>query len=106
MPALPLDLLPEVLFQPQGQTGLAAAEPFGHLLQVAAAHSAHRQLAQQGDDTADGLLELVRATQVEAREHLLDLPVEPQRGLVQQAPVLAGPMLLEVLIGILARRQL
>jgi len=50
----------------QGQAGLTAAEALGHLLQIAAAHGADRQLAQQGNDAADGLLELVRATQVEA----------------------------------------
>ena len=39
-------------------------------------------------------------------EHLLDLPVEPHRCLIQQGPVLAGAVLLEKFIGILAGGQL
>ena len=106
MPALALDLLTQVIFELEGQAGLAAAEPFGHLLQVVAAHGARGQLAQQGHQPLHRLLELVRTGQILILEHLLDLPVEPGGGRIEQGAVFARPVLLEELIGVLTGGQL
>ena len=92
VPALALHLLAQVVLQLQRQAGLAATEPLGHPLQVVAAHGALGQLAQQGHQGRHRLLELVRASQVAALQHLLDLPVEPEGSLIQQGAIVAGPL--------------
>ena len=51
-------------------------------------------------------LKLIGAAQIFAAEHLLDLPVEPQRGLLLQGEVIGLAVLLEELIGVFARRQM
>ena len=105
MPALPLHLLAQVVLQLQRQPRLATGEAFGDTLQVMAAHRRLGQLAQQFHQGRDRLLELIRAGEIAAGQHLLDLPVEPEGGGIEQTEVLAGAVLLEVLIGILAGRQ-
>ena len=106
MPALALDLLAQVIFELQGEAGLAAAEPFGHLLQVVAAHGALGQLAQQGHQPLNRLLELVGAGQILTLEHLLDLPVKPGGSRIEQGAIFTSSVLLEELIGVLAGGQL
>ena len=47
MPALPLDLLTQVVFQLQGHPALTTAEAFVHLLQLVGAQCGLGQFAQQ-----------------------------------------------------------
>ena len=98
----PLDLLTQVLLQLKRQTTLAAAEPFGDALEVMRAHRRLGQLAQQIHQGRDRLLELIGLGQVTFRQRLLDLPVQPERRLIEQGSVITGAMVLEELIRILA----
>ena len=52
------------------------------------------------------MLELIRAGQITALQHLIDLPVQPERCLIQQGSVLTRTMLFEELIRVLAGGQL
>ena len=105
MPALAPHLLAQIVLQLQGEAGLATGEALRHPLQVMAAHRRLRQLAEQFDQGRDRLLELIGSGQVTAGEHLLDLPVEPERGRLQQGAVVARAVGLEVVVGILAGRE-
>ena len=105
MPALALHLLAQVVLQLQGQPRLATGKPLGHLLQVVAAHGALGQLAQQRHQGGHRLLKLIHPGQIAAGQHLINLPIEPEGRLLQQRPVIAGPSLLQELIGVLAGRQ-
>ena len=59
MPALAFDLLTQIVFQLDRQTGLTTAEALGHPLQIVAAHCALGQLAKQGNKGRHRKLELV-----------------------------------------------
>ena len=59
MLALAFDLLTQIVFQLDRQTGLTTAEALGHPLQVVAAHCALGQLAKQGNKGPHRQLELV-----------------------------------------------
>ena len=94
MPTLALHLLAQVVLQLQGEAGLTATEALGHLLQIAGAHGAGGQFAQQHHQFTHRLLELIGAAQIAAFQHLIDLPVEPERRLIEQGAVVAGAVLL------------
>ena len=68
-------------------------------------HSRLRQLAEQSHQLADGLLELIGATQIALLQDLLDLPVQPQGGLIEQGSVITGAVILQELVGVLAGRK-
>ena len=52
------------------------------------------------------MLKLIGFCQITSLEHLLDLPIKPERSLIEQGAIVAGAVLLEVLIRILARGQM
>ena len=83
MPTLSLHLLTQILFKLESQPSLATAQPFRHLLQVVGAHCRLGQLAQQSHYTTNRLLKLISPTQITAIQNLLNLPIEPKRGLVK-----------------------
>ena len=105
MPTLPLNLLTQIFLQLQGKSPLASTEPFRRPLEVVGAHGGLGQLAQQTHQGGDGLLELISAAEIPFRQSLIDLPVQPQRCLIQQCPVLPGAVILQELIRILAGRK-
>ena len=88
VPTLALDLLTEVLLELQSETPLAAAQPFGNTLEVVSANSGLRQFAQQCNQGTDGLLKLIGLAQITVSQHLIDLPIQPKRCLVEQGLVL------------------
>ena len=69
------------------------------------AHGGLGQFAQQPHQGRHRLLELVGLAEIALLQHLLDLPIQPEGGLIQQSAVIAGPVLFEELIGVLAGRQ-
>ena len=106
MPALALDLLTQILLQLQGQSALTAAQPFSHPLQIVGAHRRLRQFAQQIHQSCHRLLELIRLGQIALIQRLFDLPVQPERGLIEQGAIVAGAVILEELIRILPGREM
>ena len=105
MPALPFDLLAQVVLQLQSEPGLAAAEPFGYLLEVTGANGTGRQLAQEGHQLGHRLLELIGLAEVAAVQHLVDLPIEPKGRLIEQGAVIRCSVVLQKFVGILAAGQ-
>ena len=102
MPTLALHLLPQVILELKRQASLAATEALRHPLEVVGAHSGLGQFAQQPHQGSDRLLELVGPAEIALLQHLLDLPIQPEGGLIEQSAVIASPVLLEELIGVLA----
>ena len=102
VPALTLDLLAEVVLQLDRHAGLTTRQPLGHPLQVVAANGALGEFAQQGHQVGNGLLELVGLTQIPISQHLLDLPIQPKGGLIQEGAVVASAVVLEEVVGVLA----
>ena len=60
------------------------------------------KLAQQRNQRSNRTLKLIRLTEIPALKDLFDLPVEPERRLIQQSPIVTGSMVLEKFIGVLA----
>ena len=106
MPALALDLLAQVLLQRTHQVGAALAEALGHLLDVAGAVGGLGQLAQQLHQGRHRLLKLISAAEITGGQNLLDLPVQPKGGPIQQGPILSRPVAAQKFIRILAGGEL
>ena len=62
----------------------------------------NRYFAKQIDQRRDRLLELISPGEITFRKSLLDLPIKPERSLIEKCPVVASTMILEELIRILA----
>ena len=105
MPTLTLHLLTQVFLELQGKASLTSAQPLSHPLEVMRAHSRLRQFPQQRHQRTDRLLKLISTTQIAISQGLLDLPVEPERCLIQQRPVIASAVVFKELIRILTRGQ-
>ena len=106
MPALALDLLAQVLLQRTHQVGAALAEALGHLLDVAGAVGGLGQLAQQLHQGRHRLLKLISAAEITGGQNLLDLPVQPKGGPIQQGPILSRPVAAQKFIRILTGGEL
>jgi len=89
-----------------GQARLATTEAFSHALQVVAAQGRLGQLAQQLHQPLHRLLKLIRSAEIAALQHLLDLPIEPEGGLLLQRQVIGRTVLLQEFIGVFARGQM
>ena len=106
VPTLAFHLLAQIVFQLQRQPRLPAGEAFRHLLQVAAAHGALGEFAQQRHQGRHRLLELIALGEIATGQHLLDLPIEPERSGLQQGTVAGRAMEAQVVIGVLAVGEL
>ena len=64
------------------------------------------QFSQQSDQSRHRrLLKLIGLGQIAVAQGLLDLPVEPERRLIEQSPVITRTVILQKLIRILAGRR-
>ena len=68
------------------------------------AHRGLRQFAEQIDKRSHRLLELICPGKITFGKCLLDLPIEPERSLIEKCPIVAGTVTLEELIRILSGR--
>ena len=105
MPALSFDLLAKILLELKGESGLATAQSFGNTLQVMGANSGLRKFPQQGNEIRNGLLELIGTVEITTFQGLLDLPVQPERSLIEKSAVVTRSMRLEKFVGVLSRME-
>lgn len=100
MPALPPDLEPEIVFEVDSKTTITVAEEFGTAVDVVGAEGGVGEVTKEFYDRLDAGLELIGLTEILVFEELLNLPVEPEGGFVEEGSVVGFGVDFEVFIGI------